>query len=160
VVGRADQAMYDAKKGGKHVAVCRGHQQPHLQNALAILPGLVFPGGNPNQLARTIVSEDFESPYYDQLTFEVQRELARDVVWRVGYVGTQGGNLLQTLDGNPRLPYSTTRVDPSRGVIRNGQLPEPVGHQRRRAHHLDLGKVFVLRTKDNGRRRGAGTALK
>jgi hypothetical protein len=89
VVGRADQAMYDAKKGGKHVAVCRGHQQPHLQNALAILPGLVFPGGNPNQLARTIVSEDFESPYYDQLTFEVQRELARDVVWRVGYVGTR-----------------------------------------------------------------------
>jgi hypothetical protein len=61
---------------------------PNLQNAFGILPGLVFPGGNPNQLARTIVSEDFESPYYDQLTFEVQRELARDV-WRVGYVGTR-----------------------------------------------------------------------
>jgi hypothetical protein len=91
---------------------------PNLQNAFAILPGLVFPGGNPNQLARTIVSEDFESPYYDQFSFEVQRELARNVVWRVGYVGTQGGNLFQTLDGNPRLPYSTTRVDPSRGVIR------------------------------------------
>ena len=27
------------------------------------LPGLVFPGGNPNQLARTIVSGDFRSPY-------------------------------------------------------------------------------------------------
>ena len=61
---------------------------PNLQNAFATLPGLVFPGGNPNQLARTIVSEEFESPYYDQLTFEVQRELARDV-WRVGYVGTR-----------------------------------------------------------------------
>ncbi len=71
---------------------------------------MVFPGGNPNQLARTIVSGDFGSPYYDQFSFEVQRELARDVVLRVGYVGTQGNDLFQTLDGNPRLPFSTSRA--------------------------------------------------
>jgi hypothetical protein len=45
-------------------------------------------------------------------------------VARVGYVGTFGKDLLQTLDGNPRQPFCgspcTTgpRVDPSRGVIR------------------------------------------
>jgi hypothetical protein len=91
---------------------------PNLNNAFAVLPGLVFPGGNPNQLARTIVSEDFGSPYYDQYSFEVQRELSRDVVWRAGYVGTQGKSLFQTLDGNPRLPFSTTRVNTNIGVIR------------------------------------------
>jgi hypothetical protein len=91
---------------------------PNLNNAFAVLPGLVFPGGNPNQLARTIVSGDFGSPFYDQFSFEVQRELTRDVVWRVGYVGTQGKDLFQTLDGNPRLPFSTTRVNTNIGVIR------------------------------------------
>jgi hypothetical protein len=30
----------------------------------------------------------------------------------------QKARLFQTLDGNARLPYSTTRVDPTRGVIR------------------------------------------
>ncbi len=37
---------------------------------------------------------------------------------RVGYVATKGTGLFQTLDGNPRLPFSTTRVDPTRAVIR------------------------------------------
>jgi Carboxypeptidase regulatory-like domain len=91
---------------------------PNLNNAFAVLPGLVFPGGNPNNLARTIVSGDFGSPYYDQYSFEMQRELTRDVVLRVGYVGTQGSNLFQTLDGNPRQPFSTVRVNPTIGVIR------------------------------------------
>jgi hypothetical protein len=36
----------------------------------------------------------------------------------VGYVGTFGDDLFQTLDGNPRLPFSTQRQDPTRGVIR------------------------------------------
>lgn len=51
---------------------------PNLTNAFAVLLGLVFPGGNPNSLARTIVSSDFGSPYYDQYSFEMQRELSRD----------------------------------------------------------------------------------
>ncbi len=89
-----------------------------VANAFAILPGQTFPGGNPNQLARTIVSGDFGSPYYDQYSFELQRELARDVVLRVGYVGTQGSDLFQTLDGNPRLPFSSVRENPAIGVIR------------------------------------------
>lgn len=36
----------------------------------------------------------------------------------MGYVGTRGSGLFQTLDGNPRQPFSTTRLDPTRGVIR------------------------------------------
>jgi hypothetical protein len=61
-----------------------------------------------NQLTRTIVGEDFRSPYADQFSFELSREMSRDVVARVAYVATKGGALFQTIDGNPRLPNSTT----------------------------------------------------
>jgi len=76
----------------------------------------------------------FRAPEYDQFSLEMQRELSRDIVLRVGYVGTKGTHLLQTLDGNPFLagptatatcvpnvntnPINTCRVDPTRGVIR------------------------------------------
>jgi hypothetical protein len=40
------------------------------------------------------------------------------LVVRAGYVGTRGHDLFQTQDGNPRRPFSTTRVDPTRGIIR------------------------------------------
>jgi carboxypeptidase family protein len=87
-------------------------------------------GLNPNTLARTIVSEDFRAPSYDQFSLEVQRELSRDMVLRVGYVGTKGTGLFQTVDGNPRTPTNVIvdtsvpapvfapRVDPTRGAIR------------------------------------------
>jgi len=74
--------------------------------------------GDPNLFTRTIVASNFRSPAADQFSMEVQRQMASDFVLRVGYVGTHGTSLFQTLDGNPRLPFSTTRVDPTRGVIR------------------------------------------
>ena len=76
------------------------------------------PTGDPNLFTRTIVGSDFRSPAADQFSLEVQRQMTSDFVLRVGYVGTKGTSLFQTLDGNPRLPFSSTRVDPSRGVIR------------------------------------------
>ena len=61
----------------------------------------------------------------DQFSLEVQRQLSTNLVMRVGYVGTLGKDLFQTLDGNPRraelLPATgpnSARVDPSSGVIR------------------------------------------
>jgi hypothetical protein len=85
-------------------------------------------GLNPNTLTRTIVGGDFRAPSYDQFSLEVQRELSRDIVLRVGYVGTKGTGLFQTVDGNPRTPTNVIadtktpvfapRVDPTRGVIR------------------------------------------
>ena len=85
-------------------------------------------GLNPNTLTRTIVGDDFRAPSYDQFSFEVQRELSRDIVLRVGYVGTKGTGLFQTVDGNPRTPTNiiadtktpvfAPRVDPTRGIFR------------------------------------------
>ena len=103
---------------------------------------------NPNSLTRTVVDEDFRAPAYDQFSVEFQRELPFDSVLKVGYVGTKGTNLFQTVDGNPRGlvctrnnvqvvcnsqnrrpdpnnpgqtlpdPILAPRLDPSRGVIR------------------------------------------
>lgn len=80
---------------------------------------------NPNFLTRTVVGEDFRAPATDQFSFEVQRELTRDTVFKVGYIRTRGTGLFQTVDGNPRSNCGTgttatpcPRVDPTRGVIR------------------------------------------
>jgi hypothetical protein len=93
----------------------------NLANAFSLLqatpPGVPV-GTDPNQLTRTVVGEDFRSPVADQFSLEVQRELAANLALRVGYIGTFGSDLYQTLDGNPRRPFSTQRVDPTRGVIR------------------------------------------
>jgi len=82
--------------------------------------------GNPRLLAATIVAPDFRSPFSEQFSLEVQRELTRDVVMRVGYVGTKGTALFQTIDGNPNRPRTTpptptdpnVRLDPTRGPVR------------------------------------------
>jgi hypothetical protein len=67
-------------------------------------------GLNPANFARTIVAGDFRAPVYDQFSFEVQRELSSDLVFRVGYVGTRGRDLFQTIDGNPRQPTNNIFV--------------------------------------------------
>ena len=53
---------------------------------------------------------------HDQFSLGAERQLGENLALRVGYVGTFGNDLFQTLDGNPRLPFSTQRQDPTRGV--------------------------------------------
>ena len=62
-------------------------------------------GLNPNTLTRTVVGEDFRAPYRGSVQPRVPAA-AVERIWsmRVGYVGTLGKDLFQTLDGNPRLP--------------------------------------------------------
>jgi len=89
---------------------------------LPTAPQTVAPGGNgivnayatlqnppfsPNTLARTIAASDFRSPTYDAASLEIQRELSRDFILRVGYVGSRGTGLFQTVDGNPIIPGCT-----------------------------------------------------
>jgi outer membrane receptor protein involved in Fe transport len=57
---------------------------------------------NPLLFTRTEVTPDFQSPTYDSFSLEVQRELSRDLVLRVGYVGSKGTGLFESIDGNPR----------------------------------------------------------
>ena len=74
--------------------------------------------GNPMLFTRTVVAEDFRAPILDQLSFELQRQMTENLVFRAGYIGTKGKDLFQSLEGNPILPFSTVREDPTRGLIR------------------------------------------
>jgi hypothetical protein len=98
-----------------------------LTNAWTEMPKLLPDLSSPstlNRLNRTIVADDFRSPVAEQFALEVQRELGTSSVFRVGYVGTKGTALFQTIDGNPRLrcPQVPTggcdRVDTTAGVVR------------------------------------------
>ncbi len=83
-----------------------------------------------NMLNRTIVSKDFRSPISEQFSMELQREVSASTVFRIGYVGTKGTALFQTIDGNPRVqcsPIPTNskgtvtgcpRVDTTAGIVR------------------------------------------
>ena len=73
-----------------------------VPNAFTSLPNISNAGVNPNEFTRTIVGADFRSPYYQSFSFEAQRELGTNVVFRLGYVGSKGTGLFQTIDGNPR----------------------------------------------------------
>jgi hypothetical protein len=57
-----------------------------------------------NRFARTVVSEDIRAPATDQISLEIQRELAKDFLIKVGYIRTRGTGLLQNVDGNPCRP--------------------------------------------------------
>lgn len=93
-------------------------------NAFAIMDqvrrGNVPPPPNPNIITRTVTSKDFRAPFAEQLSLQFQRELTSSYVLSLGYVGTKGTALFQSIDGNPPIPGTNgaRRVDNSRGIIR------------------------------------------
>jgi hypothetical protein len=95
----------------------------NVPNAFATYQNLPV---NPAIFTRTQVTPDFHSPVYDSFSFELQREVTRDLVFRVGYVGSKGSGLFESIDGNPvqfrNNPPTTldpaVRVDPTTGPIR------------------------------------------
>lgn len=100
---------------------------PGVANAFTRLPAIQGATGlNPNRLVRTIVAGDFRSPYYQQFSLETQRELTRDVVMRIGYVGTKGTGLFQSIDGNPRRLNTTTCAESDADTCRVNQIQGPI----------------------------------
>ena len=71
-----------------------------ISNAFTALQNPPF---NPSTVNRTIVDENFHMPVYDSFSFELQREFTRDLVFRVGYVGTKGTGLFESVDANPSI---------------------------------------------------------
>jgi hypothetical protein len=79
---------------------------------------------------RTIVASDFRAPIAEKFAFDTQREIGSSSVFRVGWVGTKGTALFQTIDANPRVvcsPIPTNaagvvtgcpREDPTAGTVR------------------------------------------
>ncbi len=87
-----------------------------------IRAGTSFPTiTNPSLITRTVADGDFRSPYAEQFSFQIQRQLSKNWALTTGWVGTKGTGLFQSLDGNPSVPGSGGRlkVDPTRGIIRH-----------------------------------------
>ena len=103
-------------------ALITGNNLANAFTALQNTPAGIPAGTDPNLLARTVVAEDFRSPSADQFSLDVQRQIGQNLAVRIGYVGTFGNDLFQTIDGNPRPEFCgtscTTRLDPARGLIR------------------------------------------
>ncbi len=74
---------------------------------------------NTNLLERSIAGADFRSPIAEQFALQLQKGLGVNWALSVGYVGTKGTALIQSVDGNPTVPGSSgRRVDPTRGLLR------------------------------------------
>jgi hypothetical protein len=79
-------------------------------------------------LTRSVIAADFRLPFTDQFSVDYERELTTNIVMRIGYIRTQGLDLFQTVDGNPRSPCpfgsglagtntcNNTAVDPITGT--------------------------------------------
>ena len=104
---------------------------------------------NPYLVTRTIVGADFRSPFAEQFAFQIQRELWQDWALTIGYVGTKGTALYQTIDGNPTLPENnnrgTLRVDPTRGIIRlRANATSSIYHSLQTSLEKRLSRNFAL----------------
>jgi hypothetical protein len=58
---------------------------------------------DPKFFNETIVSPNFHSPYSEQWSLRIQREIGRNNVMEVRYVGTHGVSLFATHNANPRF---------------------------------------------------------
>jgi carboxypeptidase family protein len=95
---------------------------PGLANAFTTLPTLSPDLSNSaalNLSSRQILDASFRSPNAEQFSLEIQRELDPNTVFRVGYVGTKGTALFQSIDGNPRTLCSAVpiRINPTTGAL-------------------------------------------
>jgi len=71
-------------------------------------------------IPRTLVNDSFRSPFAEQFSTQIQRQIGDGFAMNIGYIATKGTALFQSVDGNPTIPGSggTQRVDNSRGVLR------------------------------------------
>lgn len=58
---------------------------------------------DPRLLTQSVLPGDFHSPYSEQWSFGIQRQLGRNNVFEVRYLGTHGVSLFQNADRNPRI---------------------------------------------------------
>ncbi|MBI3681800.1 MAG: TonB-dependent receptor [Acidobacteria bacterium] len=87
---------------------------------------------DPNALTRTIVGEDFRAPYAEQVSMQLQRAFVKDWALSVGWVGTKGSALYQTIDGNPTVPGSCGTPCVA-GNVRRGDVTQGVRRLRANA---------------------------
>jgi len=87
--------------------------------AAAIASGLIaFNQQDPRLLNRTTINPNMHSPYSQQWSFGIQRELTNNKVFEIRYVGSRGVGQFQTINANPFIGnivngFSRTYFDPA-----------------------------------------------
>ena len=93
--------------------------------AAAVAAGAIaFNTFDPRFFSRTLVSDDFRSPYSEQWSLRWQRSISRDKVFEIRYVGTHGVGLFQTINRNPNI------ANLYNGFNRNAYLESASGELR------------------------------
>ncbi len=97
------------------------------------LSGDVFPhplplpaGTKPEFTLQNTVFDDYQTPYLYQYNLTVQREIARQLVVSVGYVGSLGKHIIERFDGNTPIPTvlaGGTPCNPGPVTVTNPILP-------------------------------------
>jgi hypothetical protein len=97
--------------------------------AAAVASGLIrFNTFDPRFFTRTVPNTGFYSPYSQQWSLGIQRELPGNNVFEVRYVGTKGSGLFQTINGNPFIAnlvngFSRPYIDPATNTQRTLAFP-------------------------------------
>jgi outer membrane receptor protein involved in Fe transport len=89
---------------------------------------IAFNTFDPRLLSRTTINPKMRSPYSEQWSFGVQRELFGRNVFEMRYVGTHGIGLFQTINANPFIGnlvngFSRTYVDPGSTEVKTQTFP-------------------------------------
>jgi outer membrane receptor protein involved in Fe transport len=82
---------------------------------------------DPRYLTQTIVAPDFHAPYSEQWSFGVQRQINRNNVAEVRYVGTHGVGLFQSINGNFVVAPLYNGFSTTRNVTINN-VPTPISY--------------------------------
>jgi outer membrane receptor protein involved in Fe transport len=82
-------------------------------------------------------SPDFKTPYVQQMQFNIQRQIARDLVFEVGYVGSLGRKLGGYLEVNPAVPGpgATLANTQQRRIYRDYNLIRPTFSRFNSSYH-------------------------
>ena len=95
----------------------------------AVASGLIaFNTFDPRYFNRTVADPKFYSPYSQQWSFGIQRELFHNNVLEARYVGTKGNGLFETINANPKIDnlvsgFTRPYFDPVSNTQKNLTFP-------------------------------------
>jgi hypothetical protein len=69
------------------------------------------------------VNPNLRTPYMQNFNLNIQQQLAHKMVWEIGYVGSNGHKLLQTVDANQPTQAMITAADLGCDCINDGTVP-------------------------------------
>ena len=76
------------------------------------------PAAEPATLTRTVVADDFRSPYADQFSFELQRQMTNNLVCASATSARAATTCSRPSTATRASRSRPTRVDPTRGIVR------------------------------------------